>query len=71
MNNKLPFADMTTIILGIGAPDDGIKSEDLIDSTWDLECRTAFEFGGWQEQEFWDEYYRRKAHNEILDLTNQ
>jgi len=58
--NKVNFTTMANTIYEIGLPPEDSASE-LI---WDRECKQAFEFGGWQEQDFWDEYYQRKDQDE-------
>ena len=63
----MPFSVIADAIYDIGLPPKGCSVEE--DLAWDLECTAAFEYAGWVEQEFWDEYYIRKAQDEIMDMT--
>jgi len=65
---KASFEVMVNTICAIGNLEQDVTEEQEV--AWDLECNSAFIFGGWDEQEFWDEYYSRRAQSEIEELIS-
>ena len=64
---KHSFEEMVEALFKLGMPPAG-STEDQ-DMIWDIECNLLFELGNWDEKEFWDEYYIRKAQDQIEELT--
>jgi len=64
---KQSFEDIVEALIKLGMPpEDSTEDQDMI---WDIECNLLFELGNWDEKDFWDEYYNRRAKDQIEELT--
>jgi len=65
---KFSFEEMANALTQVGIPPENATEEQ--DLAWNLECDLALELGSWENDEFWDEYYIRKAQDQIEELVN-